>query len=546
MSIFSYQWTLASLLTFLLLSGVCSGQTTTRASVDSQGAEANSSCRNSSISTDGRYVAFSSPATNLVPGDLNGKEDIFVCDRQNGTTDRISVNSQGVGGTGDSLLPSISGDGRFVAFSSAANNLVPGDGNGTQDVFVHDRQTGVTQRINISYTGGESSYGAESPSISGDGRFVAYNSFAADLVPNDGNSETDVFVYDRQTGTTKRISLGPNGVEGNDRSRYPNISTDGRYVAFESDASNLVVADWNSVADAFVHDCFTLVTWRVSVDSMGYGGNRNSSRCSISADGRYAVFESYSDDLVPADTNGSLGLDIFLRDRLTRETKRVSVDSFGVQADALSQSPMISANGNYVVYQSGASNLVPGDTNGKVDIFVHGRQSASVQRVSVNSFGAEMPLSNGLWADLSGDGRIVCFESLSSNLVPGDTNDLQDIFCHDRWDGLGANSVYLAGPSTAPVGMPLDLSWASARPNSDYWLACSLNLNGGVVDGHIIDVGTPWVLLAAGSNSESGTGNFHSPQVPQNAAGLTCYFELVTLDVGGILYDSNALETAFY
>ena len=206
------------------------------------------------VSADGRFVAFVSDATNLVPGDTNGKQDVFVRDRQTGSTERVSVSTAGVQGDGDSFVPMISADGRFVAFASEADNLGPDDTNGYGGVFVRDRQLGITERISISAAGAQGDDGSDWPSISANGRFVAFHSYATNLAPNDTNGYPDVFVRDRQLGITERINVSTAGDQGDDRSGYPSISADGRFVAFHSYATNLVPGDTNTRRDRHLLD----------------------------------------------------------------------------------------------------------------------------------------------------------------------------------------------------------------------------------------------------------------------------------------------------
>lgn len=212
---------------------VLSGNGTTGiVSVDSAGIQGNGFSELPSISQNGRYVAFSSWATNLVPGDTNGEKDIFVHDRDTGVTERVSVNSDAIQGNSDSDVPSISQDGRYVAFQSWANNLVPGDTNGAIDVFVHDRNTGETERVSVGSAGAQGNNHFGGASISQDGQFVAFSSRANNLVPGDTNNTRDVFVHDRDSGQTERVSVDSTGIQGNFISGDPSISQHGRYVAF--------------------------------------------------------------------------------------------------------------------------------------------------------------------------------------------------------------------------------------------------------------------------------------------------------------------------
>jgi tricorn protease-like protein len=400
---------------------------TTLVSVDSAGTQGNGHCYSLSLSADGRYVAFQSAASNLVPGDTNNYTDIFVHDRQTGDTARVSVSSSGAQGNSESEWPSISADGRYVAFDSPASNLVTGD-TGYYDVFVHDRQTGQTARVSVSSGGAQGNRDSGWPSISADGRYVAFRSAASNLVTGDTNNRYDIFVHDRQTGQTSRVSMDSAGTQGNHDSGWPSISADGRYVAFQSYASNLVPGDTNNASDVFVHDRQTGQTSRVSMDSAGTQGNNESLYLAISADGRFVAFQSYASNLVPGDTNNAP--DVFVHDRQTGQTTRASVSSSGAQGNSGSDWPSISADGRFVAFLSYASNLVPGDTNDVRDIFVHDRQTGQTTRASVSSSG-DQGNSESNSPSISADGRSVAFQSAASNLVPGDTNGYQDIFVYD-------------------------------------------------------------------------------------------------------------------
>ncbi len=443
------------------LAGPVAGQVTERVSVDSLGTQGNGGSQDPSVSADGRYAAFWSDASNLVAGDTNLVSDVFVRDRQSGTIERVSVASLGAEGNEGSSYPSISADGRHVAFHSFATNLVGGDTNGSSDVFVRDRQGGTTERLSVSSLEAEGNGVSAFPSISADGRFVAFESTASDLVSGDTNGTYDVFVRDRQSGKTECVSVGASGVQGNDHSFGPSISADGRYVAFTSFASDLVSGDTNERPDVFVRDRQLGVTERVSVDSSGAGGNSNSERPSISADGRYVAFDSFASDLVGGDTNGAF--DVFVHDRQTGATERVSVDSGGAEGNTASQLAAISADGRHVAFMSFASDLVGGDTNGWSDAFVHDRQSGTTERVSVSSAGGQgNGQSSGL--SISADGRHVAFESSAANLVSGDTNGDDDVFVRDRCgsatsatfsgDGINADMI-------APVNAILGSSWSA-------------------------------------------------------------------------------------
>jgi len=440
------------------------GSTTERVSVASDGSQANETSYWPAITTDGRYVAFTSRASNLVPEDTNNADDVFVHDRQTGITHRVSVDSSGNQGNSSSGLwgSAISGDGRYVAFGSSATNLVSDDTNGYEDVFVHDRLTGITERVSVDSSGNQanaSSYWG--PAISGDGRYVAFQSSGTNLVPDDVNGHEDVFVHDRLTGITERVSVDSSGNQANGYSGFLGlaISADGRYAAFDSSATNLVSDDTNGQSDVFLHDRLTGTTERVSVDSDGNEVNGWADVEAISPDGRYVAFTSPASNLVTNDTNTCpvwqpSCLDVFLHDRQTGATERVSVDSSGNQGNAESVSPAISGDARYVAFWSKASNLVPGDTNGTDDVFVHDRQTGVTKRVSVDSAGNQGNGPSGMTRPAIGlDSRFVAFDSLASNLVVGDTNGFSDVFVDPPdLDSVGgiAELPHVSGSSGSP------------------------------------------------------------------------------------------------
>ncbi|MFO1049929.1 MAG: hypothetical protein U1E52_18765 [Geminicoccaceae bacterium] len=324
-----------------------------------------------SLSADGRFVAFASLASNLVLNDGNGYADMFVRDRKTQTTRLVSVGRGGAQGNDESLGGVISANGRFIAFNSSASNLVPHDTNHWEDVFVRDLGRGTTERISVSSAGAQGNSISDIPAISADGRFVAFSSLASNLVPGDTNGVSDVFVRDRQTGKTRRVSVGQGGKQGNRFSNAPAISANGRYVVFTSSADNLVPGDTNGAGDVFVHDLRSGATRRVSRASGGRQGNASSFDGAISPDGRYVAFTSEASNLVPNDTNGEW--DIFRRDRRTGITERVSVGTSGVQGNGRSDGPGISEDGRVVAFESLASNLVPSDTNDSEDVFARVR-----------------------------------------------------------------------------------------------------------------------------------------------------------------------------
>ena len=404
-----------------------------RVSVASSGAEADSVSDMPAISADGRFVAFVSLASNLVPDDTNDASDVFVHDRRTGTTERVSVSSRGRQGDGNSGLvgvagyPAISADGRFIAFPSDATNLVRGDTNNTTDVFVHDRLKGTTERVSVSNSGGQSDGFSEGPAISADGRFVAFHSNASNLVPGDDSFTDDIFVHDRLLGTTEVVSVNNAGAKGNGSSIRPDISTNGRFVVFSSSADNLVPGP-QSFHQVFLRDRLLGKTERVSQDAAGNEGDGTSLLPVVSANGRFVAFQTNAANLIG---DGSHESHILVRDRRTGRFERASADSAGNAADQLSEQPDITPDGRFVTFFSLATNLVAGDTNNRRDIFVRDRQTGTVTRVSVSTDGEEGN-SESMWPKISDDGLVTAFQSNAFNLVPDDTNFSGDIFVNDR------------------------------------------------------------------------------------------------------------------
>jgi len=386
------------------------------ASVDSAGTEGNSGSRTAAISSDGRYVAFVSDATNLVANDGNIKADVFVHDTGTGITSRVSVSTAGTEGDNNSYTPSISFDGRYVAFESWASNLVANDINGFSDVFVHDTSTGITSRVLVSTAGTEGNANITNSAISSDGRYVVFESLANNLVANDGNNKSDVFVRNTVSNITSRVSVSSAGTEGDWHSSRPAISSDGRYVAFQSDAENLVVNDTNLRSDIFIRDTVGIITSRVSVSSTGTQGNSASVNPSISSDGRYVAFSSLAGNLVANDTVSAE--DVFAHNTSTGITSLMSVSTAGTPGNNDSYNPSISSDGRYVVFYSWAKNLVAGDTNNAVDVFVRDTVDNITSRVSVSATGTE---GNGGSQNpvISSDGRYVAFDSVATNLIDG-------------------------------------------------------------------------------------------------------------------------------
>lgn len=448
-------------------------------------------------------MAFESVASNLVPDDTNAAPDIFLHDRQAGTTVRVSVSSSGAQANSSSAYPEISADGRFITFESVASNLVPGDTNGAdaayagKDVFVHDRSTGETSRLSVSSSGAQGDDKSYRPYISGDGRFVIFGSEATNLVAGDVNGEEDVFIHDRRDGSTALASLTADGGLSRDISisagSYPeDISQDGQHIVFTSGANDMPCGN-NGVDNVYVRDRLAGTTTVASP----CGANNSSFDASITASGGFIAFVSRASNLVGVDTNddsrgaGLSGRDIFVVDRATGGIARVSVSSSGAEASEASNSdsPTISRFGRYVVFASSADNLVTGDLNGVGDVFMHDRQTGATTRVSLSSQGVE---ANG-WSGgsyslaMSGNARFSAFHSDASNLVSGDTNSTADIFSHD----YGATDDATISIPAVPVGQTFGLSSGLHAANPTICRGDPVNTATGAFVYEIVDLALP-------------------------------------------------------
>jgi Tol biopolymer transport system component len=402
------------------------GGRTSLVSAARDGTEPNDRSWDNEVSANGRYVAFTSLSSNLVRGDTNGFSDVFVRDLHRRTTRRVSVGTGGRSGDHVSSAPSISADGRYIAFTSWATNLVRGDTNELGDIFVRDLRAGTTVRVSLTATGGQAADYSDQPAISADGRYVAFTSNAENLVPGDDNGEEDVFVHDRRTRRTQRVSVSSTGASPNEGSTDPVISANGRYVTFVSLATD-VVADGHRARGSFRRDLWRSTTVRVN---RGHTGALiDMSPPTMSADGRHIAFATTDDSAAPGDRNNRQ--DVVVRDLRTGRNQLISVSSKGGQGDEDSAAAAISPDGRYVTFLSWATNLVPGDRNGHSDIFLHDRRTGTTKRVSVPASGGETNLTS-FEATVSAGGHRVALSSAASNLAPGDTDHAIDIFVWSR------------------------------------------------------------------------------------------------------------------
>ena len=382
-----------------------------RVSVGSSGAEGNDFSSQPAVSGNGRFIAFQSKADNLVGGDSNEKEDVFVFDRDSATTSRVSLQPDGRQFPDLCGKPSLSDDGLLVAFEGRAND---GDA-----VYVRDRIAGVTEAISASASLPGRCFDAR---ISGSGRYVAF-------LCNSGEWQR-VFVHDRVTAITAMVSRSTGGAAANGACERPSISRDGRFIAFASIADNLVAGDSNGKYDVFVHDRVTGATSVVSASTEGALGDDDSVEAAIAADGAAVAFSSKAANLVAGDDNGKS--DVFVCTLGDRSTHRVSVNPQGGEVDKESWQPMLSADGSFVVFSSLSDGLVDDDRNGKEDVFCRDLVRGVTVRNSLARGGGD---ANEFCTQpaLAADAPVVGFVSKAQNLVADDRNDKDDVFVAPRY-----------------------------------------------------------------------------------------------------------------
>jgi len=429
----------------------------------------------SSISDDGRYVVFSSTIDGMVLEDSNGKEDVFIYDvstdtlslilpnstksnydpvisadgnfisyilitpvdentnnydaylydRVNNTHLLISKNSAGEHFDKSTWNANVSADGSFVTLNTRSSNITPYDTYNNRDVYLLNRTSSSVQLVS-GHTPSSNDSSGDIVSLSADGRYVAFSSKTTNLIADDNNNKRDIFVKDRRTGFIERVSISSSGDEGSSDSDNPSISDDGRFVVFES-FSAFISADTNAKIDIYLHDRLNHITQIISKNG-ATESNGHSTRASISATGRYVVFKSEADNLVSGDSNNKT--DVFIKDLITDSIERVSVASDGSEANgAVNMSVTVSADGRYVAFRSNSTSLSSVDLNGKPNIFLRDRTAHKTTCISIPYDGT---LIDGYTYNptISDDGSVIAFEARATNLVPDDTNGYNDIFVY--------------------------------------------------------------------------------------------------------------------
>jgi hypothetical protein len=407
-----------------------------------------------SISSDGRYVAFFSAATDLVTGDTNGQYDVFVRDLSAGTTVRASLASDSSQANDWSGQPSISADGMSVAFMSGATNLVAGGGSGFGDIYVRNMQAGTTVLASLAYDGTLPNTASLNPSISGDGRYVAFETSATNMVAGGGNGMSQIYVRDLLAGETTQVSVANDGSSANGTCITTTISAGGRFVTFFSIASNLVPGATASGPQLFLFDRQSRAVELVSgtpdgsaPNGQALGGSGNyAGRASLSPDGNFVAFFSAASNLVPGDNDWDL--DAFLRDRAQGTTVLASRSNDGTPFGSGISGLSVSADGRFVAFPPGGGSIGWSALGGQIGV-----RDLTTMRTVIYSVGPGNTLASGFSGStaLSGDGRILAFMSNASNLVAGDTNGQQDVFSVS----LPADGpVYAQSLSVAPTSAP--------------------------------------------------------------------------------------------
>lgn len=435
----------------IVIGGAAGAQTTVLESVASDGTQGNSDSASPSITPDGRYVVFRSTASNLIAG-TGSTSNVFWHDRVTGETKLVSQSTGGLFGNNDSsvvLSSAVSADGRYVVFSSRASNFAANDNNGKEDVFLRDMTLGTTTRVSLNTNGGDADNDSTGPHISGNGQWILFTSYATNLVSTDTDGTADVFLYYVSIGTTSAVSPTTGTPPANGQAFGTDISFNGSFIVFYSLRSDIMPpgVDTNSAYDVFLVNTGVSLS-RVSVSTSGAQGNGGSVGGALSDNGRFVCFTSGASNLVTGDMNGVD--DIFVRDTANGTTLRVSVSTTGGEANGLSNGlPDISADGHAIAFASTATNLVLGDTNGLLDIFVHDIALGTTTRVNVSSGGVEAMGGDSGHGCLANTG-VIAMESGATNLVAFDANGiLGDIF--SRTGTLPAGSMFCAGDGIDPA-----------------------------------------------------------------------------------------------
>ncbi len=516
------------------------------------------------LSADGRFVAFESSATDLATNDVTFAQDVYWRDRQSGTTVLVSVNTNGAAaGNNTSTVNGISADGRYVVFSSYANNLVTNDSNFSQDVFVRDMWSNTTVLVSVNLAGNAS---ANSDSfnavISGDGTGVSFESYATDLTAQTKfGFNTDVFVRDLVTGTTRLVSYRNGSTNAPDASSYdPAINFNGDVTSFTGDPESgggggeglAIVVNGGQYMDVWAHTWPSNTTELVSVSSPSASGSSYSYGAVVSRDGQWAAFVSNASNLATNDLNNTE--DVYLINLNTFAIRLLSTNLSGVAANDYSSNPSISSNGNYIAFDSVASDLTANDGNFNQDVFVHDRLTGSNILVSVNLTGTDTGNGYSAFPSISPDGRYVAFESDANNLTTNGTSFNRDIFLRDLQTGNtrlishnvagnsgGDASSFGAGIEVDPVSGKIYVvytSYAGNLVNNDTNLTQDVFL-------YDVAAGSNHLVSVNSSGTGSGNGFSYNPRLAVNSASSNVFVTFISTAGNLVNNDTNGFEDVF-
>ena len=420
-----------SLLFMLVLSSEVLSGTTDIVSISESGEQSNGYSvnwsLNNALSADGRLVVFKSAATNLHPLDNDAVYDIYVYDKATGKIDLVSQNGTNVKGNGNSSFPTISADGRYVAFKSESTNLIANDTDTISDIYVFDRKMSKIELVSVSSDGIKANHGSHGPMISADGNYVAFHSNASNLHPDDPNPIPDIYVYDRVNQVIELISRSVERSNGN--SYRAQISGDGKFVVFDSIATNLSPDDIDSYSDIYL---FNRVDKTLELISKSNEGDptvnaKGNLGPAISSNGKIITFYSYSTMLVPDDSDQFS--DVFIYDINANEIELISRSNTDIKGNNTSLGPSISEDGRFVVFDSKASNLSEDDIDSGYDVYRYDRLNKSIELISKSTDGTKGN-SSSRYSVVSGSGNSVMFSSTATNLVEVDENHQSDVFVH--------------------------------------------------------------------------------------------------------------------
>ncbi|MEM7706363.1 MAG: hypothetical protein AAF358_12460 [Pseudomonadota bacterium] len=451
------------------------------------------------LSDDGRYVLLTTDSNELDSTDANGQRDIYRLDRRRGSYLRVS-DSAGVQGNRGAARAAFSADGATVAFHSSADNLLPDDDNNATDVFVWQADRGPNQALELvsrSEAGGPANGSSLNASLSGDGRWIAFSSRASNLVAEDNNEASDIFVRDRQTDETSRVSVSSTGEEGDRGSFQPTISDNGRFVAFTSESTNFSDNEFDELPDLFLHDRSTGETSLINVSTAGVRSNADSAAAVVSPDGSVVAFYSRATTLEPGQEN--IFFDVFVRDLLRLETELVSAPAEG-GADANSFNPSLSSRGQHVAFQSEARNLTDQDGNTLSDIYVVDR-FAGLSFIASRRASGTSANAGSFGANISADGTLLVFESAATDLDTLSSGATAGFVAAGASGGV--SRLALVPPALEPLNAPLldaqlssDGRYALLITSATNLLPADLN---GVSDALVLDQETGRVRLLSRS-----------------------------------------------